>query len=173
MTTSPTRVLGLAGGIGAGKSAVAAILRDLGCVVSDSDARAKALLDTPPVRDQIVAWWGPELLTPDARIDRVRLAAVVFADPDQRRRLEGLIHPLLKTERDAALARARAARAPAFVIDAPLLFEAGLHRECDAVIFVDAPRELCLRRVAQSRGWSPGGFLPDGATYELTVRAPS
>lgn len=150
--SSRVPVIGLAGGIGAGKSAVAGLLAARGCAVVDSDAQARAQLDLPEVRDQLVAWWGPHILGPDARVSRAQVARIVFADPHQRRRLEALIHPRVRIDRAQAFARAVAAGARACVIDAPLLFEAGLDAECDAVIFVDTPRPERLARVA-ARGW--------------------
>jgi dephospho-CoA kinase len=151
-------VIGLAGGIGAGKSTVAGILARLGCLVVDSDARAKAALDRPDVRDQLVQWWGEEILHPgvggDRRVDRSKVAQVIFADPEQRKRLEALVHPIVRQDRAAAAREGAAAGAKAVVVDAPLLFEAGLDAECDAVIFVDAPRQTRLERVREHRGWS-------------------
>ena len=145
-------IIGLAGGIGAGKSSVAAALRDLGCVVIDSDAEAKAALRRPEVRAEIARWWGASVLDAAGEVDRGAVARIVFSDSAQRRRLEALIHPLLKLTRDAVIAEAGERGTPAVVLDAPLLFEAGLDRECDAVIFVDAPRAERLRRV-RARGW--------------------
>lgn len=147
-------VIGLAGGIGSGKSAVARAFAALGCAVIDSDEEAHAALDRPDVRAEIARWWGPAALTPDGRVDRARVAQIVFRDDAQRKRLEGLIHPLLRTTRAAAIDAARRAGAPAVILDAPLLYEAGLEAECDAVVFVDAPREARLARVQASRGWT-------------------
>lgn len=150
-------VIGIAGGIGSGKSAVAAALGNLGCLVIDSDARAKAALDHPEVRDQLVRWWGGNdesgILT-DGRVDRAKVASIVFSNPDERRKLENLVHPIVRQERAAIIADAKNSGARAAVVDAPLLFEAGVDRECDVVIFVDAPRAVRLQRVAQTRGWS-------------------
>ena len=144
-------VIGLAGGIGAGKSEVARILARLGCVVIDSDAEARRVMERPDIRRTLVEWWGETVLNPEGGVDRSAVAKIVFADPRQRRRLEELIHPLIKTARAEFIARA--GDAPAVVVDAPLLFEAGVDAECDAVIFVDAPRELRLQRVRTARGW--------------------
>lgn len=146
-------VIGIAGGIGAGKSAAARALGDLGCLVSDSDREAKAELDEPEVRAQLVEWWGGQILGPDDRVDRAAIASVIFEQPAERRRLEALIHPRLRHKRAALRAHAEQIGAPAIVIDAPLLFEAGLDAECDAVVFVDAPREQRLARVRSARGW--------------------
>lgn len=146
-------VIGLAGGIGSGKSEVARALAEFGCVVSDSDKAAREALDRRDVRDTLVEWWGPEVLGDDGRIDRKRVAAVVFGDPEQRLRLEELVHPIVRQSRDELIDLASEAGAPGAVIDAPLLFEAGLDTECDAVVFVDAPRETRLNRVRETRGW--------------------
>lgn len=148
-----TPVIGIAGGIGSGKSTVARILGDLGCVVLDSDAAAKSALDRPHVLDTIRGWWGPDVIGTDGRADRRRIADVIFADPSQRARLEGLIHPLLKLDRAVVVAKAVATSKPGVVVDAPLLFEAGVDAECDAVIFVECPDEVRQARVARSRGW--------------------
>lgn len=154
-------VIGIAGTIGAGKSLVASMFAELGCVVSDSDAEAKACLDQPDVQRTLAEWWGPSVLTPDtgpdgrplARIDRRAVAARVFADEAERRRLEALIHPRLRVTREALIANAERRGAPAVILDAPLLFEAGLDAECDAVVFVDAPLTERRRRVRERRGW--------------------
>lgn len=146
-------VIGLVGGIGAGKSEVARILGELGCVVSDSDAQARAALDEPHVRDQLIAWWGKDILAPDGRVDRAAVAKLVFDKPRERQRLEGLIHPRVRAARRDAHDRAEQTGAPAVVIDAPLLFEADVDRECDAVIFVEAPVGQRRARVRASRGW--------------------
>jgi dephospho-CoA kinase len=153
MTSHSIPVIGIAGGIGSGKSTVARALQRLGCVVSDSDAEARACLTRPDIKETIVAWWGAAVLDADGQVDRRAVARVVFAQPAERRRLEDLIHPILHTLRRQHLAGAIASGARAFVIDAPLLFEAGLQDECDAVIFVDASRETRLARVRSSRGW--------------------
>lgn len=147
-------IIGLAGGIGSGKSAVAASFARQGCAVIDSDAEAKEALQRPDVRDTMVSWWGPAILTPAGTVDRAAIARVVFADPLQRGRLEGLIHPLIRRTRESAQAEARLAGTPAIVYDAPLLFEVGLDALCDAVVFVECPRDERLRRVSVSRGWT-------------------
>ncbi len=147
-------IIGLAGSVGAGKSTVAKLLEGHGCVVVDSDAAVRELLTTDKVRDELVRWWGPGVVGADGRLDRSSIARIVFADEAERRRLEAYIHPLLKPGRDRAIQEAARTGAPGVVLDAPLLFEAGLDRECDAVIFVDADRAQRLARVGASRGWN-------------------
>lgn len=150
----PLRVIGLVGGIGSGKSTVAAeIARQAGGIVIDSDKEAKAALDRPDVRDQLVAWWGRGVVGRDGRIDRGQVADIVFRRPEERARLEGLVHPIVRSTRAQAIERARAAGASVAIIDAPLLFEAGVDRECDLILYVDAPLEARVGRVKATRGW--------------------
>lgn len=150
----PLRVIGLVGGIGSGKSTIAAeIARQAGGIVIDSDKEAKAALDRPDVRDQLVAWWGRGVVGKDGRINRGQVADIVFRRPEERARLEGLVHPIVRSTRAQAIERARAAGASVAIIDAPLLFEAGVDRECDLVLFVDAPLEARVGRVKATRGW--------------------
>ncbi len=145
-------VIGLAGGIGAGKSAAAAALQSLGCVVADADTLAKAALDAEHIRSQVVEWWGAGILDAEGRVDRAAIASIVFEQPDALEQLEGLIHPEVDAQRQAIFAAAPEGTR-AFVIDAPLLFEADLDSLCDVVIFIDASRETRLARVAETRGW--------------------
>lgn len=146
-------VIGLAGGIGSGKSTVARAFEALGCVISDSDAEAKALLLNPEIRDVLTDRWGLGVLGADGQVSRPAVGRVVFADSGERAWLESVIHPRLHAMRADSLAEAVRAGAAGFVIDAPLLFEAGLEGECDAVVFVDCPRPVRLRRVMEYRGW--------------------
>lgn len=161
MAPSPAApVIGLAGGIGSGKSAVAGFLRESGCFVTNSDADARELLQEERVREQLIRWWGTAVLDAQGRVNRHAVADIVFRNPTQRERLEALVHPLVEERRREAWAAESARRSvPAFVIDAPLLFEAGLDRLCDAVIFVDAPLKDRLARVAADRGWSEAELI--------------
>ncbi|MCK4872178.1 MAG: dephospho-CoA kinase [Phycisphaerales bacterium] len=148
-------VIGLVGGIGAGKSLVARAFCDLGCAAADADALAIAALDRPDVRSELIGWWGERVIGCDDRVDRKVVAGIVFADPQERRRLEALIHPIVTELIRGLLAEAQTAGVQAFIIDAPLLVEAGLDDLCDAVVFVEAPRDVREKRVRESRGWGP------------------
>lgn len=145
-------VIGLVGGVGAGKSVVAGMLEDLGCLVSDSDRDARTTLEDPGVLQVLRSWWGDGVITAEGVADRSAIAARIFEDPEQRVRLEGLLHPRIHELRKSRFAAAPS-EIKAFVIDAPLLFEAGLDAECDAVLFVDSPIERRLERVVAVRGW--------------------
>jgi dephospho-CoA kinase len=153
-TAASTRplVVGLTGSIAGGKSTAAGILRGMGCLVIDADADAKAALDRPDVRQSLVAWWGPKILASDGTVDRKTVAGIIFENTDERARLERLVHPIVRRSRADMIARAAAEGREVVVADVPLLYEAGVDAECDAVIFIDAPRETRLARVA-SRGW--------------------
>lgn len=145
-------MIGLTGGIGAGKSTVARLLGDLGCLVVDSDALAREALLDPAIKATIQKWWGEDVIGKDGDINRRAIAEIVFADEAERRRLEGLTHPWIEARRRAIFAEA-GPEVRAFVIDAPLLLEAGLARGCDAVVFVDAQAEVRRQRTHRARGW--------------------
>ena len=145
-------VIGLTGTIGAGKSAAAHILAGLGAHHIDFDALVAHALTTQPVIDAIAEKWGSGVLTPDGQLDRAALADVAFASDDSRKALEAIVHPAIWRTRPEVIAAARAAGAPAALMDAPLLYEVGLDAECDTVIVIDAPRDIRLARVAE-RGW--------------------
>jgi len=161
-------VVGLTGGIGGGKSEVAAILAERGWAVIDADSVGHELLDDPGLRGRIVARFGDGItaragLEPGAAplIDRGALAAIVFADPVERRALEAILHPLMRARYLTAIERAMPSgreHARAVVLDAAVLLEAGWDDLCDLVVFVDAPRAERMRRAARQRGWSAQAF---------------
>lgn len=145
--------IGLTGGIASGKSTVAAMLRELGATVIDSDQLAREVVRPgTPGLTQVVMAFGPGILTPDGAMDRTKVGAIVFADPDQRRRLEGIVWPLV---REASDALAAAAGPGAVVIhDIPLLVESGQQARFDAVLVVDVPAETQVARMVSDRGWT-------------------
>src|SRR5262245_27934237 len=156
VTSSPCHpVIGLVGGIGSGKSQVAALLAERGARVVSGDELAHEALRRPEVREQVVARWGAQLLDPDGQINRKRLAAIVFADPAELKALEALVHPRVRQSIHEAVERAR--RDPEVslvVVDAAILLEAGWHDLCDRLVYVDAPPEVRRARVTGKRGWS-------------------
>jgi dephospho-CoA kinase len=147
-------IIGITGGIGSGKSFVASLFGELGCLVIDSDQQVARVYQDPQVRRTLGRWWGDEVLLSGGKINRRLIARHIFNDPDQRRRLEELIHPRVLAMRDQAMSEAAGdERIVAFVWDTPLLYEAGLADQCDAVVFVQSPLEQRLQRVARERGW--------------------
>jgi dephospho-CoA kinase len=155
-------VLGIIGGIASGKSLVSRRLGELGAEVLDADRVGHAVLRDPEVERAIRERWGDGVFGPDGRVDRSRLAAVVFSGlPDNREDLdylEQLTHPRIKQKlRETMDEMARAGTAAVLVLDAALLVEAGWASLCDKILFVDAARRVRLQRAAQ-RGWTEAGF---------------
>jgi len=145
--------VGLTGGIGAGKSAVAARLAELGAVVIDADAVAREVVaaGTEGLR-LIVAEFGADVLRPDGELDRTALGDRVFGDAAALARLNAIAHPLV-SRRSAELAAAAPAGA-VVVHDVPLLVENDLAAAYDVVVVVCAETELRIRRLAEHRGVS-------------------
>jgi len=152
-------VIGIAGGIGSGKSSVARALASLGALVSDSDLQIRAALETKDVQETLRKWWGESVMGAGGEVDRSAIAKIVFRDSDERQRLETMLHPYALRARTALVERAELEDAPAVVVDAPLLFEAGLDGECDAVVFVDTPREIRAARLRETRGWDENELI--------------
>jgi len=148
-------VIGLTGGVGAGKSSVARVLESLGAAVIDSDRLAHEILAEPEVVATLRSWWGEGVCTAPGVVNRRAIADIVFSRPDQLKRLEELLYPRIDQWRAELTAQYEPdSRIRAIVLDAPKLYEAGVDRHCDAVIFVDAEAPTRLRRLADSRGWT-------------------
>jgi dephospho-CoA kinase len=149
-------VIGIIGGIGSGKSFVAKLFGELGCLVIGSDDQVSAAYRDPTVLATLRSWWGDDDKAPDGSLDRRAVAQRVFNDPQQLKRLEGLIHPLVNAARVKVMERAEDDPAVrAFVWDTPLLLETGLNRQCDTLVFVEAPEAVRQARVRENRGWEP------------------
>lgn len=147
------RVVGLTGGIATGKSTFAAALRARGVPVVDADALAREVVRAgSPALGEIVAAFGEGVLDPQGALDRKKLGAIVFADPEARRRLEAITHPAIRRGMLDATARLAAAGHDLVFYDAPLLFEVGLEGALDAVAVVWAPRDVQLARVVRRDG---------------------
>ncbi len=140
-------ILGLTGSIGMGKSTTAAMFRDAGVPVFDADAAVHALYRGAAVEPVEEAFPG---VTKDGTVDRELLRQRVLDDPSVLRRLEAIVHPLVRAERSAFLAEAEAGGAPLAVLDIPLLFETGA--EVDAVAVVTAPEPVQKARVLARPG---------------------
>lgn len=142
--------VGLTGGIGSGKSEVARRLADRGAVIVDADVVAREVVapGTPGLAG-IVREFGAGILAADGSLDRPRLGKVVFGDADARRRLEAIVHPLVRARRAEIVATAP--RDAVVVEDVPLLVETGLAGEYDLVVVVDAPDDVRLERL-EARG---------------------
>jgi dephospho-CoA kinase len=150
------RVVGLTGGIASGKSTFAAALRARGVPVVDADALARAAVAPgSPALGEIARAFGPDVLGPDGALDRKRMAALVFSDPEARRRLEAITHPAVRLAMAEETRRlAGAGHALAFY-DTPLLYEVGLDRALDSVVVVWAPADVQRARIVARDGLSP------------------
>jgi len=131
-------LVGLTGGLATGKSTVSEVFRALGCVVLDADALARDVVEPgQPALAAIVKDFGPEVLGPDGRLDRKRLGALVFADPERRRRLEALTHPAIRDRYLTRLAELETQGFEGIVVwDAPVMIEAGGYRHVDRLVVV-------------------------------------
>lgn len=153
-----TRVVGLTGGIGSGKSTVATLLRDLGAVVIDADAIVHEMQEAgKPLLAEMVAAFGPDILDANGALDREALGRIVFSDPAQRARLGAIVHPKVGAEMAHRLAAARASGAPLVVLDVPLLLEGreagrGAPAPYECVIVVWAPEGAQLERQMRRDG---------------------
>jgi len=149
-------VIGIVGGIGAGKSTVAAELVRLGCPLVDGDAVGHALLAEEDVRSEVRERWGQGAFAPDGSVDREALARIVFSDAGELEALNRILHPRIRKRMQEQIARSRGdPSAPAVVVDAAVLFEAGWDDLCTHLVFVEAPGPARARRARQARGWEP------------------
>jgi len=150
-------ILGLTGSIGMGKSTAAAMLRRLGVPVHDADAAVHRLLGRNGAAVPKVAAAFPGTAGPDG-IDRAALGRRVFGDTAALRRLEGILHPMVRAETARFLRRMRARRTPLVVLDIPLLFETGGEKRCAAILVVSAPGFLQRARVLARPGMDASRF---------------
>lgn len=156
--------IGLTGGIGSGKSTVAALLAERGAVLVDADRIARAVLEPgTPGLAAVADEFGAGVLTGDGALDRAALASVVFADPEARARLDALVHPLVRAQ--AAQEIARAPRDAVVVQDVPLLVETGQAASYDLVVVVETDLATRLRRLGER------GLAEDDARARIAAQA--
>ncbi len=145
-------IIGIIGGIGSGKSALASAFETLGCTRLDADAVGHEVLDRPAVRDGLAEAFGPEVLGSDGRVDRPAVAERAFASDEATGTLNRVVGGVLWPEfRRRALAAAEGGAPVA--LDAALLLESGTQDLCDAIVLVDAPEATRRERVRETRGW--------------------
>jgi dephospho-CoA kinase len=156
--------IGLTGGIGSGKSTVSALLAARGAVIVDADRIAREVVEPgTPGLARIVEAFGEPVLAADGSLDRAALAAVVFADPEARRQLDGIVHPLVR----ARAAELAAAAPPGAVVvnDVPLLVETGQASSYDLVLVVEADPATRVSRLVQR------GLTAEDARSRMAVQA--
>jgi len=136
--------VGLTGGIGSGKTTVARLMETMGCVLYDSDSRAKELYDHPVIREQVTGLLGNPAYHDNGTLNRAHVSAKVFSDPELLKQLNAIVHPALKTDFEAFAARF----AKQIVVkESAILFETGIYRDLQLNILVTAPIEQKIQRV--------------------------
>jgi dephospho-CoA kinase len=150
-----TFVLGLTGSIGMGKSTTAGMFRALGIPVHDADEAVHRLYRGEAVPPIEKAFPGT---TEGGAVDRAKLGAAVLGDPERLARLEAIVHPLVRADREAFVAEARRQGEPLILLDIPLLYETGAERDCDAVVVVSAPADVQRARVLARPGMTAERF---------------
>jgi dephospho-CoA kinase len=148
-------LVGLTGGIGSGKSTVAAMLEKRGAVVIDADELARRAVEPGTIGyTQVVEWFGRDILAPSGEMDRLGLAERVFADPQARRALESIVHPeVARLFSEAVEAYRESDRIVVYVV--PLLVERSLQSGFDVVVAISASPETRLARLSEARRMEP------------------
>ncbi|NIP22441.1 MAG: dephospho-CoA kinase [Phycisphaerae bacterium] len=145
-------IIGILGGICSGKSTVAAEFAKLGCKVIDADKIVHNLLDKEDIKDKIVGIFSEDILGSLGKIDKKKLADIVFVDTDKLTSLNRIIHPFVLERAEELIEKYNGqSHVKAIVLDIPLLAEVGWDKKCDKIIFVDCKRELRIKR-AKKKG---------------------
>lgn len=161
------KVLGLTGGMAAGKSTVASLFRRAGVPVFDADACVRQL-QAPHGRAVPALQKAFPGIVHDGVLDRAALRRLIAADPTVLPRLEAIIHPMVRQERQAFLRRCRSRQVPFCVLDIPLLWETGADRDCTLVMVVSAPLSVRLSRIRQR--YRRGGQMSEADAKALLAR---
>lgn len=157
MRRAGIRIIGLTGGIATGKSSVARCIEERGVTVIDADQLSReAVMPGSRALERIVAEFGSDILTPAGSLDRKRLAAIVFADPEKRHRLEAILHPEIRRLAEERVGLAATAGQRVLVYMAPLLVEAGLVDQVDEVWVVTVRPDIQLERLMARDGIDRG-----------------
>ena len=149
-------VIGIVGGVGAGKSTVAAEFGKLGCTVISADELNHQILRRPEVVEQVRQWWGPGVLDSQGQIDRQKVGKIVFDDQKSLDQLTGLVHPLIGRRQEELMAGAQEdPDVVAIVLDVPLLIETGQREMCDFLVFVETSEAVRRARLRNKGDWGP------------------
>ena len=150
-----SKVIGLTGQIGSGKSLAASILKEFGAAVIDADALARQVVEPgQPAYEEIRAAFGPKYLLPAGGLDRQALAKLIFSDEEARRRLNEITHPRIREEAHCLIAQYRAEGRELIVLEAALLIGSGFTDMLDEIWLITAPGEQLYDRLARRDGLS-------------------
>ena len=150
----PKPVIGIIGGIGSGKSLVAEEFVKHGGYLISGDKLGHEALHQPDVKNRVLERWGQEVFQ-DGEVNRKKLGAIVFRDPAELRALESLVFPWIERRMKEEIAKGQVKEKARFiVVDAAVMLEAGWNRNCDKLVYVDAPRDIRLARLSSRRSWT-------------------
>lgn len=141
-----TKIIGLTGGIGSGKTTIANHLKSLGIPVYNSDDQAKKILYLPETIDSLKSAFGNVVFTNEL-FDKDKLAKLVFNNPEQLKVLNQIIHPAVKVDFENWLKANK--NSPLIIKEAAILFESGSYKDCDVIISISAPQEIRIQRVIE------------------------
>ncbi len=141
-----TKIIGLTGGIGSGKTTIAKHLKSLGIPVYNSDEQAKKILCLPKTVSSIKSVFGISVFTDDL-LDKEKLSKLVFNNPEQLKLLNNIIHPAVKTDFENWINQNK--NSPLVIKETAILFESGSYKDCDAIISISAPQEIRIQRVIE------------------------
>ncbi len=162
-------IIGILGGICAGKSTVAAEFAKLGCKVIDGDKIAHELLRKKPLKKKIAACFGQAVLDSKGKVDHRKLADIVFADGERLLLLNSIIHPMVLARTERLIEQySRQKQVKAIVLDMPLLAEVGWAKRCDRLVFVDCKRQLRLAR-AKKMGFPDENRLKTREKFQISL----
>jgi dephospho-CoA kinase len=145
-------IIGLTGGIGSGKTIVAKLFETMGCIIYNSDERAKELYFNTDIKQQVVALLGKEAYTNDVELNKVFIAQVIFFDKDKLQQLNAIIHPAVKQDFKSVVNQYSSETI--IIKETALLFEENIAKEVDISILVTAPIELKIERVMKRNNLS-------------------
>ena len=147
MNNGDKPIIGILGGIGSGKSTVAAEFTKMGCAVIDADKIAHKALEDPGIKTKITDLFGRDIINPSGKIDRKKLAGIVFENASQLTLLNEIIHPVVIEHIEQLIKEYKQQNhIKAIVLDIPLLIEIGWAKRCSRIIFVDSNEKLRLER---------------------------
>ena len=149
------KLVGIVGGIGSGKSTVAAEFSKLGCAVIDADALVHRLLDEKSVQERVAKTLRTSPFNESAPLNRRRIADLVFDNPENLAKLNSVLHPRVLDETERLIEEYRKTEEiSAIILDIPLLIEVGWAKRCDRIIFVECPQKLRYQRIKTKRNLS-------------------
>lgn len=149
------KVIGLTGGVGAGKSTILKILQEMyKCQMIEADAVSHDLMEPGGANYQaVVAAYGLDIVLPNRQIDRKKLALLAFSSPEETKKLNSITHPNIHTAIAGKIIRARENGCPLLILEAAMIHQAGLLSMCDEVWYVHVPAETRKKRIMETRGY--------------------